>query len=154
VGACFAGACARVGERFAVSKASGRTLPFLTVRRARVWDFAFPSSSSFAPALRSPCSSAFAALPPLAPPDRPRLCRSDVELDAVQCVPRAAASSRRGGSAPSAHRRRGVKGARQRVHAAPSQGVCSLICGLPRARLLCPRQAIHSWGPLRVLSVF
>jgi hypothetical protein len=93
VGVYFAGARTRVGERFADTtgltfKASGRTNPFLTTRRARVWNFAFPSSSSSALALRSPHSSASAAPPPLAPPGRLRLHRRDVKLDAVQCVPR------------------------------------------------------------------
>jgi hypothetical protein len=46
VGAYFGGTCARVGERFADAagptfKASDRTLPFLTVRQARVRDFCF-----------------------------------------------------------------------------------------------------------------
>jgi hypothetical protein len=82
----------RVGERFADTagpafKVSGRTHPFLTARWARVRDFCFPLSPSFALASRSPCSSAFAAPPPLAPPDCPRLRRHDVELDAIQSVP-------------------------------------------------------------------
>jgi hypothetical protein len=89
---------ARAGECFADTagptfKASGRTHPLLTASRARVRDFASPLSYSSALALRLPRSSASAAPPLLVPPVRPRLFRCDVELDAVQCVPRVVASS-------------------------------------------------------------
>jgi hypothetical protein len=94
----------------------------------------------------APCSSRFlapAAQPPLAPLVRLRPHCRHVKLDAIQHVSRPAAPPCRGSAAPSTHRRRGVEGARERVCVAPAQRVRGLVRGLPQARLLRPRRAVH-----------
>jgi hypothetical protein len=126
---------AHAGKRFADAagpafKADGHALPFLSTRRAQIWDFT-PSSSSSALAPCSPCSFASVALPPLASPARLRHHRCHVELDTIQRVSRPTAPPCRGRTAPSTHRRRGVEGARGGVRVAPTQGVRDLVRGLP-----------------------
>jgi hypothetical protein len=79
VGECFADV---VGPTF---KVDGRAPPLLTARGAWVWDFTLSSSSSAV----APCSlRSFASVAPpqLAPPNRLRLHRYHVELDAIQRV--------------------------------------------------------------------
>jgi hypothetical protein len=136
---------AHAGEHFTDAedpafRAGSRAPSILTAHLPKIRDFTpLPSSSALASCF---FRSLVPAVPPLLSPELNSKARCHhVELDALQCYPLDVVPPRRSQAAPSTHPRCGVEGARGGVHVVPAQGVCPVVHGLPRVRLLHPRWA-------------